>query len=40
MNFEDRQVIAAPREELWDFLMQIEKVGECIPGLRQRPEDR
>jgi uncharacterized protein len=32
VNFEDRQVIASPRQELWDFLMQIEKVGECIPG--------
>lgn len=32
MYFEDRQIIEAPREELWDFLMQIEKVGECIPG--------
>ena len=32
MNFEDRQVIASPRQKLWDFLMQIDKVGECIPG--------
>jgi carbon monoxide dehydrogenase subunit G len=29
---EDRQVIGAPRERLWDFLMQVEKVGECMPG--------
>jgi hypothetical protein len=32
VNVEDHQLIAAPREELWDYLMQIEKVGECIPG--------
>jgi uncharacterized protein len=32
VNFEDRQLIASPREELWDYLMQIEKVGACIPG--------
>ena len=32
MHIEDSELIAAPREELWDYLMQIEKVGECIPG--------
>jgi carbon monoxide dehydrogenase subunit G len=32
VHIEDSELIAAPREELWDYLMQIEKVGECIPG--------
>src|SRR5262249_47568348 len=32
VQIEDSELIAAPREELWDYLMQIEKVGECIPG--------
>jgi uncharacterized protein len=33
MLIENRQVIAAPRSELWEFLMEIEQVGECIPGV-------
>jgi uncharacterized protein len=32
VHIEDSELIAAPREALWDYLMQIEKVGECIPG--------
>jgi carbon monoxide dehydrogenase subunit G len=32
VHIEDSELIAAPREDLWDYLMQIEKVGECIPG--------
>jgi carbon monoxide dehydrogenase subunit G len=33
MLIENRQVIDAPRPELWDFLQQLEQVGECIPGV-------
>jgi carbon monoxide dehydrogenase subunit G len=33
MLIEDRQVIPAPRSELWEFLMEIEEVGACIPGV-------
>jgi carbon monoxide dehydrogenase subunit G len=33
MLIENRQVIAAPRSQLWDFLLEIEQVGECIPGV-------
>ena len=32
MHIEDRQVINVQREELWDFLMQVENAAECIPG--------
>jgi carbon monoxide dehydrogenase subunit G len=30
---ENRQVIDAPRAELWEFLMQVDRVGECVPGI-------
>lgn len=32
MHIEDSELIPARREDLWAYLMQIEKVGECIPG--------
>jgi carbon monoxide dehydrogenase subunit G len=35
MLIENRQIIAAPRSDLWEFLMQIEQVGECIPGVTE-----
>lgn len=38
MLVEDKQVIPASRAEVWDFLMQIEKVGECIPGCERVEE--
>jgi carbon monoxide dehydrogenase subunit G len=33
MLIEDRQLINARRPELWDFLMDIPKVAECMPGV-------
>jgi carbon monoxide dehydrogenase subunit G len=33
MLIEDRQLINAPRPELWDFVMDIPKVAECMPGV-------
>lgn len=33
MRLEGDVTINAPREKVWDFLMDIEAMGECVPGL-------
>lgn len=33
MTFTQECVIAADRERLWDFLMDVVKVGRCVPGV-------
>jgi carbon monoxide dehydrogenase subunit G len=33
MRFEHRVTISADRERVWDFLMQVPKVGQCVPGV-------
>ena len=33
MNFEERCVIALPREEVWELLLDIPRVAECVPGV-------
>ena len=35
MLIEDRQMINAERSELWDFLMEIPAVAECMPGVAE-----
>lgn len=34
MNFEQECTIPAPREQLWDFLMDIPQVATCVPGVQ------
>ena len=33
MNFEQRCTISAPREAVWDLMMDIPAVATCIPGV-------
>lgn len=33
MQFENRAEVQASREALWDFLMDIKSVSECVPGV-------
>lgn len=33
MNFEQRCIISAPREAVWDLMMDIPAVATCIPGV-------
>ena len=33
MHFENRAVVALPRERLWTYLMDMRNVGECLPGV-------
>jgi uncharacterized protein len=35
MNFHHSVVIPAPRAKVWDFLMDIPRVGKCIPGVEK-----
>jgi carbon monoxide dehydrogenase subunit G len=35
MNFHHTVVIPAPREKVWNFLMDIPRVGKCIPGVEK-----
>jgi carbon monoxide dehydrogenase subunit G len=32
MEFENRFVVGAPVEEVWDLLMDVERVAPCMPG--------
>lgn len=34
MKFEGTQTIGAPRETVWAFLMDPQKVGPCMPGFQ------
>jgi carbon monoxide dehydrogenase subunit G len=41
MHFENRATIPLGREALWDFLMDMEQVARCLPGVEdERPLDR
>ncbi len=33
MVFEQQQMVAAPVEEVWAFLGDVPRMGECLPGL-------
>ena len=33
MTFQQECVIPVERERLWDFLMDVPKVGRCVPGV-------
>jgi carbon monoxide dehydrogenase subunit G len=33
MKLEGEVIIQAPRESVWDFLLDIERMSECVPGL-------
>ena len=35
MKFEQRQVVSASRDRLWDLLMDLPRVGRCFPGVDQ-----
>jgi carbon monoxide dehydrogenase subunit G len=35
MNFHHTVVIPASREKVWEFLMDIPRVGKCIPGVEK-----
>jgi carbon monoxide dehydrogenase subunit G len=35
MRFEHRVTIPAGRERVWDFLMQVPEVGQCVPGVTE-----
>ena len=38
MQFTNRATVPADRETLWTFLMDVKKVGECVPGVEQVQE--
>lgn len=33
MRFVDRVMLAAPRERVWAFLLDVPAVGRCVPGV-------
>jgi carbon monoxide dehydrogenase subunit G len=35
MKFENRARVPVGRDKLWDFLMDIKAVGQCIPGVEE-----
>lgn len=35
MRFEGKVLIKAPRERVWAFLTDPERVGQCVPGLER-----
>jgi carbon monoxide dehydrogenase subunit G len=39
MNFEQRATIPAPREKLWDFLLNVPEVATCVPGVESVTPD-
>jgi carbon monoxide dehydrogenase subunit G len=38
VQFTNRATVPADRETLWNFLMDVKKVGECVPGVEQVQE--
>jgi carbon monoxide dehydrogenase subunit G len=34
LNFEHSATIAAPKAKVWDFLMDVPKVSQCVPGVQ------
>ena len=38
MHFENRAIVPASREALWDFLMDIKSVSACVPGVEDLRE--
>ena len=35
MNLSHKITVAAPKAKVWDFLMDIPRVGKCIPGVEK-----
>ena len=35
MNFDGKLVLATPRLEVWDFLLDVERFAACVPGVQQ-----
>ena len=35
MNFEQRSIIPAAREELWEFLLDLPRMARCVPGAEE-----
>ncbi|HLH26318.1 MAG TPA: SRPBCC family protein [Chloroflexota bacterium] len=35
MNFHHTVIIPAPRDKVWQFLLDIPRVGKCIPGVEK-----
>jgi uncharacterized protein len=33
VQFENRATVPASRQALWDFVMDVKSVGECVPGV-------
>ncbi|HEU0167508.1 MAG TPA: SRPBCC family protein [Chloroflexota bacterium] len=34
MNFEHSAVIAAPKARVWEFVMDVPRVSQCVPGVQ------
>jgi len=34
VNFEHSAVIAAPKAKVWEFLMDVPRVSQCVPGVQ------
>lgn len=39
MTFEGELHVEAPAQEVWDFLLDLEKVAGCVPGLQEARKD-
>jgi uncharacterized protein len=35
MNLQHKITVPAPREKVWEFLLDIPRVGKCIPGVER-----